>query len=113
MKFARMRCWLVFLTCAAIPACTPSVPPPRREPAIKLIVFIVFDQMRGDYLTRWENQFDSGFHQVCRQGTWFTNCHYPYASTSTGPGHASLATGCSPGQHGIIGNDWYERALGR
>ena len=43
---------------------------------------------------------------------WFQNCHYPYALTLTGPGHASLATGTSPYRHGIIANEWYERSEG-
>jgi hypothetical protein len=45
-------------------------------------------------------------------GAWFTNCHYPYATTTTGPGHASILSGCSPDRHGIINNEWYDRAEG-
>jgi hypothetical protein len=44
---------------------------------------------------------------------WFTNCHYPYSETLTAPGHASIATGCSPSEHGIIGNTWYDRTAGK
>src|SRR5438128_141657 len=79
----------------------------------RLFVLLVFDQMRGDYLKRWHDLFtDDGFRRLEREGTWFTNCHYPYARTYTGPGHASLSTGCSPDRHGIIDNDWYDRASG-
>jgi hypothetical protein len=79
----------------------------------KLLVLVVFDQFRGDYLARWNNLFtDDGFRRLEREGTWFTNCHYPYAVTMTGPGHASLGTGCSPDRHGIITNDWYDRSAG-
>jgi predicted AlkP superfamily pyrophosphatase or phosphodiesterase len=79
----------------------------------KLIVLAVFDQFRGDYLARWDQLFtDDGFRRLEREGTWFTNCHYPYAVTMTGPGHASLGTGCSPDRHGIITNDWYDRDAG-
>jgi predicted AlkP superfamily pyrophosphatase or phosphodiesterase len=75
-----------------------------------LAVLVVFDQMRGDYLTRWDNLFgDGGFHRLEKEGSWFQNCHYPYANTVTGAGHASLVSGCSPSRHGIVGNDWYER----
>src|SRR6516165_3528615 len=80
----------------------------------RLAVLLVFDQMRGDYLTRWEKLYtDKGFRRVMRDGAWFDNCHYPYAHTVTGAGHASLMTGCSPEKHGIVGNEWFDRASGK
>jgi hypothetical protein len=78
-------------------------------PTVKLAVLLVFDQLRGDYLQRWAEHFtEGGFHRLETEGAWFQNCHYPYANTFTGPGHASLSTGCSPDKHGIIDNEWYE-----
>jgi hypothetical protein len=75
----------------------------------KLVVLVIFDQMRGDYLTRWQELYDKdGFGRLTRQGAWFQNCHYPYAFTLTAPGHASIVTGCPPSRHGIIANDWYD-----
>src|SRR5262249_3029836 len=47
-----------------------------------------------------------------KDGAWFENCHYPYAITETGPGHASVASGCSPRKHGIVSNDWFDRIEG-
>src|SRR5262245_57662149 len=80
----------------------------------RLAVLLVFDQMRGDYLTRWQELFgDAGFRRLQREGVWFPNCHYPYAFTVTGAGHASLLTGCTPAVHGIVGNDWYDRDAGQ
>jgi hypothetical protein len=80
----------------------------------RLAVLVVFDQMRGDYLNRWEKLFgEGGFRRLQKDGAWFQNCHYPYAYTLTAPGHASLATGTSPYKHGIIANDWYDRATGK
>jgi hypothetical protein len=77
----------------------------------RLGVLIVFDQLRGDYLKRWDELFtEGGFHRLEREGVWFDNCHYPYSHTVTGAGHASLATGCSPESHGIVANDWYDQA---
>jgi predicted AlkP superfamily pyrophosphatase or phosphodiesterase len=77
----------------------------------KLVVLVVFDQMRGDYLKRWEELYgDGGFKRLMKDGAWFTDCHYPYAYTLTAPGHTSLATGCSADKHGIVANDWYSRA---
>src|SRR5262249_36399004 len=52
------------------------------------------------------------FHRLEKDGAWFQNCHYPYSDTVTAVGHASVATGCSPPTHGIIANDWYDRAAG-
>src|SRR5258708_2034347 len=79
----------------------------------KLMVLVVFDQFRGDYVERWNQLYsDDGFRRLQREGTWFANCYYPYATTMTGPGHASLSTGCSPDRHGIVTNDWYDRAAG-
>ena len=51
---------------------------------------------------------EGGFKRLMKDGAWFTDCHYPYAYTLTAPGHASLATGCSPDRHGIVANDWNE-----
>jgi hypothetical protein len=83
------------------------------KPQTKLAVLVVFDQMRGDYLTRWDELFgDGGFHRLEKDGAWYQNCHYPYAHTVTGAGHASFLTGCTPKTHGIVANDWYDRASG-
>jgi hypothetical protein len=85
-----------------------------QPPPIKLAVMVVFDQMRGDYLTRWNDLFgEGGFHRLEKDGAWFRNCNYPYAGTVTGAGHASLATGCSPCIHGVFANEWYDRAEGK
>ena len=78
----------------------------------RLFVLVVFDQMRGDYLSRWESHFaEGGFRRLCNEGTWFQNCHYPYAGTLTGAGHASLLSGANPSTHGIVANEWYVPAL--
>ena len=85
----------------------------KAAPPIRLAVLVVFDQMRGDYLHRWDELYgEDGFHRLERGGIWFQNCHYPYAGTVTGAGHASLATGTSADKHGIIFNEWYDRKEG-
>jgi hypothetical protein len=87
---------------------------PGRPGGPKLLVLVVFDQLRGDYLSRWRHLFaPDGFRRLTTEGTWFTNCHYPYSLTVTGPGHASLGTGCVPSQHGIVENDWFDRQVGK
>ncbi len=94
--------------------CTLIAAPVYAEPEKpKLVVLVVFDQMRGDYLDRWRPLFGpDGFARLQREGVWFDNCHYPYGITVTGAGHASLLTGCSPDVHGIVGNTWYDRKSG-
>jgi predicted AlkP superfamily pyrophosphatase or phosphodiesterase len=88
-----------------------DTPPPSSR--VRLAVLIVVDQLRGDLPMRWNHLFgDRGFRRLAREGTWYQNCHYPYACTVTAAGHASLATGASPDVHGIVGNDWYDRDAG-
>jgi arylsulfatase A-like enzyme len=85
-------------------------PPAPTSHQAKLVVLVVFDQMRGDYMSRWAELYGpDGFERIKKQGIWFSECHVPYACTSTGPGHASLSTGVSPSVHGIVENEWYDR----
>ena len=89
-------------------ATDPDTPKPR------LIVGIVIDQMRYDYITRYWNKFgENGFKKLVKEGFNCTNTHYNYVPTFTGPGHASIYTGSTPAVHGIIGNDWYNRMTGK
>lgn len=75
----------------------------------KLVVVIVIDQFRGDYLERYHDQFgDSGFRMLMDHGAYFPNCNYNYANTRTAPGHASIYTGAYSNGHGIIGNEWLD-----
>ena len=93
-----------------IPIAESQEPTPVRP---KLVVMIVFDQMRGDYLKKWQPLFgEGGFKRLQNDGAWFTDCHYPYAYTLTAAGHTSLSTGTTPSVHGIIANDWWDRAHG-
>src|SRR5579863_9623788 len=112
--FSRAGVSLLVLCCLSLPASAAAPPPPAPRPAVRLGVLVVFDQMRGDYLSRWQDLYGAGgFRRLLEDGAWFQNCQYPYAHTVTGAGHASLATGCSPQKHGIIANNWYERKEGQ
>ncbi len=85
-----------------------SNPPPR------LVVGIVVDQMRYDYLTRfWGHYGEGGFKRMIGNGFNCKNNHFNYAPTYTGPGHASVYTGTTPATHGIIGNNWYDKDTGK
>ncbi|MBW2962700.1 alkaline phosphatase PafA [Mesonia aestuariivivens] len=76
----------------------------------KLVVGIVVDQMRYDYLSRfWDRFRDDGFKRLITDGYNCKNNHYNYAPTKTGPGHASIFSGTTPKNHGIIANDWYNK----
>ncbi|WP_226390048.1 alkaline phosphatase PafA [Penaeicola halotolerans] len=86
----------------------------QREGKPKLVVGIVVDQMRQEYLYKYQDRFsEGGFKRLMSEGFMFQNAHYNYTPTYTGPGHASVYTGTTPANHGIIANDWYVRQLGR
>jgi predicted AlkP superfamily pyrophosphatase or phosphodiesterase len=75
----------------------------------KLVVVIVIDQFRGDYLERYRDQFgDSGFRLLLDHGAYFPNCNYNYANTRTAPGHSTLFTGAYSNGHGIAANEWWD-----
>jgi predicted AlkP superfamily pyrophosphatase or phosphodiesterase len=75
----------------------------------KLIVVIVIDQFRGDYLERYRDQFgEGGFRMFLDRGAYFADCNYDYANTRTAPGHATLFTGAYTSGHGIIANEWWD-----
>ncbi len=75
----------------------------------KLVVVIVIDQFRGDYLERYRHQFgEGGFRLFLDHGANFTECNYDYANTRTAPGHATLFTGAYSNGHGIMANEWWE-----
>lgn len=78
----------------------------------KLVVGIVVDQMRYDYLTRFYHRYgEGGFKRMINEGFNCKNNHFNYIPTKTGPGHASIFTGTTPKYHGIIGNDWFDKDL--
>ena len=82
--------------------------------APKLVVGIVVDQMRTDYIYRYWNRFgEGGFKRLVHEGFFCKNTHYNYVPTYTGPGHSSIYTGCTPSTHGIIANDWFVKETGK
>ncbi len=80
----------------------------------KLVVGIVVDQMKMEYLYRFSDDFtENGFKRLLNNGFTFHNMHYNYMPTYTAPGHASVYTGTTPASHGIVGNEWFHRTLGK
>src|SRR5262249_5745279 len=75
----------------------------------RLIVILIVDQFRGDFLERSRSRFGpDGFNLFLEHGAVFTDCRYDYATTHTAPGHATLLTGAYPDSHGIAGNQWWD-----
>jgi predicted AlkP superfamily pyrophosphatase or phosphodiesterase len=75
----------------------------------KLIVIVVIDQFRGDYLNRDRAEFKGrGFRLFTEEGAWFTDCYFDYANTKTAPGHATIGTGAYSDGHGIEANDFWD-----
>ncbi|RAU84414.1 alkaline phosphatase PafA [Pontibacter arcticus] len=92
----------------------PIVKADQPLPRPKLVVGIVVDQMRYDYLYRyWSKYGNDGFKKLVSEGFNFKNNQYSYVPTYTGPGHASVYTGSVPALNGIIGNNWYDRNTGK
>jgi predicted AlkP superfamily pyrophosphatase or phosphodiesterase len=79
----------------------------RKKP--KLLLAVVIDQFRYDYLTRFENQYNAGFARMLRKGAVFTDAHYIHFPTVTAIGHSTVMSGATPAVSGIVGNEWYDR----
>ena len=78
----------------------------------KLVIGIVIDQMRYDYLTRFADRYqEGGFNRILNDGFSLENAHYNYIPTYTAVGHTSIFTGTTPSNHGIISNNWYDKSL--
>ena len=75
----------------------------------KLMVLISVDQMRGDYVDRFQHQWTKGLHRMVTEGAWFRQADYPYYTTVTCAGHASIGTGAVPAVHGMVANSWPDR----
>ncbi len=90
----------------------PASPGRAPLPKPKLVLTIMVDQLRYDYLMRWRDQYHGGFHRLLTQGANFTDAHLGHYPTVTAMGHAAVLTGSYPSNSGIVGNDWYDRARG-
>jgi len=90
---------------------TVSVLAAEEKPVPRLAVVIVVDQMRADFLVRFRPYFgEGGFKRLLEGGADFQDCHYQHAVTKTAPGHATILSGVNARVHGIIANEWLDRA---
>jgi predicted AlkP superfamily pyrophosphatase or phosphodiesterase len=117
-RWRRMSCFLFLLAIFNSPAVSAqqkrriSAPAPAKK--VRLVVGIVIDQFRADYLPRFEDQFgEGGFKRMLREGANFTNAHYLHTPTYTACGHATFMSGATPALNGIIGNEWFDRESGK
>jgi predicted AlkP superfamily pyrophosphatase or phosphodiesterase len=83
------------------------------RPTPKLVVILVVDQMRADYVEKFGSHWTAGFRRLMSEGAWFREAAYPYLTTVTCAGHSSIVTGSLPATHGIIANSWFDRETGK
>jgi predicted AlkP superfamily pyrophosphatase or phosphodiesterase len=81
-----------------------------QAPAPRLVVILVVDQMRTDYLELATPHFRSGFRRLLSEGAFFEHAEYPYMNTITCAGHATIGTGTFPRTHGMVLNGWWDRS---
>ncbi|MDR1988601.1 MAG: alkaline phosphatase family protein [Acidobacteriaceae bacterium] len=104
MRLRTLAACLLALTSAALfTSCARNTEPPR------LVVLLVVDQMRADYIDRFEQDWTGGLKRLVTKGARFPRAAYPYLSTVTCVGHATIGTGALPFVHGIAQNTWYDR----
>jgi len=96
--------WFLALSLTVLAA---AAPPP------KLVVAIVVDQFRYDYLTRFRSDYHAGLDRLLTKGAVFTNARYEHYPTVTAVGHSAFMTGATPSMSGIVGNEWYDRESGK
>lgn len=114
MNIIRMRKILLFLMCISIFGYSQDHRKSINHEKPKIVVGIVVDQMRYDYIYRfWDDFGQDGFKRLINEGHFFRNAQFGYVPTYTGPGHASIYTGTTPSSHGIIANSWYDKSSGK
>jgi len=108
-RFPRLARTLLSLMAAAVMTVA-AVAAPHGP---KLIVILVVDQFRGDYVEKLESQWTGGLHRLLTDGAYFSRTNYPYFNTVTCSGHSTISTGSYPSVHGMILNTWWDRATQR
>ena len=88
---------------------SPAVKKAEKPSRPKLVVLLVVDQMRGDYVDKFRGQWNGGLKRLLTEGAWFRAAAYPYAATETCPGHSTISTGSFPASHGMVANAWWDR----
>jgi predicted AlkP superfamily pyrophosphatase or phosphodiesterase len=103
--------WIAMAAQAGAQSKFPAAKLPKAQPRPKLVVLLVVDQMRADYIEKFRHQWTGGLKRLVEEGAWFRDAAYPYAATETCVGHATISTGAFPAAHGMISNEWWDRDL--
>ena len=108
---ARVACGITLgvSVLASLPRAQTPAPAAATAARPKLLVLLVVDQMRGDYVEKFQHQWSRGLRRLVTDGAWFRQSGYPYFNVVTCAGHASIGTGAVPAIHGMILNGWWER----
>jgi predicted AlkP superfamily pyrophosphatase or phosphodiesterase len=104
------KCFAALLSVLFLLPASPSARADAYHAKPKLVVILVIDQFRGDYLDRYRDALTTpnGFNLFLKRGAYFSACYYDYANTKTAPGHATIGTGAYTDGHGIGGNEWWD-----
>jgi predicted AlkP superfamily pyrophosphatase or phosphodiesterase len=106
-----MRRLFVLVLAAVLTANCASAPSRGAQPTrARLVVLLVVDQMRTEYIETLGPRFTGGFRRLLDEGAWFRNAAFPYLNTVTCAGHATIGTGALPYRHGMVLNAWWDRA---
>src|SRR5271165_5687441 len=100
------RKWAAVLLAAMAPMSIPAAAKPAKP---KLLLVIVVDQFRYDYLIRFRDGYKGGIARLMKEGAVFADARYPQSPTVTAIGHSTVLTGATPSVSGIAGNNWFER----
>ncbi len=106
---AQWLAWMLALTALTLAL---ALVQPGLEPPPRLVVLLAIDQLRADYITRFESHYSGGLRWLLERGAYFADASYRHSSTVTAAGHATIATGMHPSTHGIVGNSWREAGRG-
>ena len=118
-SFRQIACGLAVLLALAAGApragaqAKDAAPPAKAAARPKLVVLLVVDQFRADYVDKFRGQWTGGLKRLVEEGAWFRNAAYPYAATETCVGHATISTGAFPATHGMVANEWWDRSQAR
>jgi len=107
----RLTVSLLLLTFAH--GCAPVAPPEAPSGRQPLVVVLVVDQLRTQYLEAYGPQFTGGLRRLIDDGAWFREAAYPYLNTVTCAGHSTIGTGALPYRHGMVLNAWWNRETAR
>jgi predicted AlkP superfamily pyrophosphatase or phosphodiesterase len=117
IKRKTIAAWLVLAAAVLLSTLAVAQSKPHAAPKApakpKLVVLLVVDQMRADYIEKFLPQWTGGLKRLVEEGAWFRDAAYPYAATETCVGHSTISTGAFPATHGMVANGWWDRGLGK